>query len=118
MTTTAGELRHRVAFDKRQEINPDAPDDLGNVESVFVQQFVVAAKVVPKLGGETVTAARLQSQNTVNITVRQSSNTALIQADWRARDVREGKEYAIKSIIDPDDGGAWFELLCQTGVAA
>jgi SPP1 family predicted phage head-tail adaptor len=111
--TTAGELSHRIAFDRRQDTN----DDYGNTQSVFVEQFVVSAKVLAKLGGETVLAARLQSQNTVNITVRQSSNTLLIQPDWRARDVREGIEYAIRSIIDPDDSGAWIELLCQTGVA-
>jgi SPP1 family predicted phage head-tail adaptor len=112
--TSSGELRHRVAFDAREIVD----DGYGNpVSGDWEEQFVVAAKIAPKLGGETVLAARLQSQNTVNITVRQSSNTALVQTDWRARDVREGKEYAIKSIIDPDDGGAWFELLCQTGVA-
>jgi head-tail adaptor len=116
--TTAGELRHRVAFDKRQDVNPDAPEDLGNTVSVFVEQFVVSAKVQAKFGGEAVVAARLQGQQPVTIVVRQSSKTLLIQTDWRARDAREGTEYAIRSIVDPDDGGAWLELLCQTGVAA
>lgn len=116
--TTAGELSHRVAFDKRQDVNPDAPDDLGNTQSVFVEQFVVSAKVQAKFGGEAVTAARLTGQQPVTIVVRQSSTTMLIGVDWRARDTRSGTEYAIRSIVDPDDGGAWLELLCQTGVAA
>jgi SPP1 family predicted phage head-tail adaptor len=111
---TAGELSHRIAWDRRQDID----DGFGNTQADWVEQFITSAKVAPKLGGETVLAARLQSQNTVNITVRQSSKTIQIQPDWRARDVREGKEYAIRSIIDPDDGGAWLELLCQSGVAA
>jgi hypothetical protein len=116
--TTAGELSHKVAFDKRQDINPDAPDDLGNVQSVFVQQFVVSAKVQAKFGGEAVTAARLTGQQPVTIVVRQSSLTNQIQPDWRARDVRSGIEYAIRSIVDPHDGGAFWEILTQTGVAA
>lgn len=116
--TSAGQLSHRVAFDKRQDVNPDAPDDLGNTQSVFVEQFVVAAKVLAKFGGEAITAARLTGQQPVTIVVRQSSNTLLIAPDWRARDARSGAEYAIRSIVDPDDGGAWLELLCQTGVAA
>lgn len=128
--TTAGELRHRVAFDKRQDVNPDAPDDLGNTVSVFVEQFVVSAKVQAKFGGEAVVAARLVGQQPVTIVVRQSSTTLQIKPDWRARDVRSGvwetregqqvwtgTEYAIRSIVDPDDGGAWIEMLCQTGVS-
>jgi head-tail adaptor len=122
--TTAGELRHRIAFDKRQQVDPDAPDDLGNTQSDFVEQFVVSAKVQAKFGGEAVTAARLTGQQPVTIVVRQSSKTLLICTDWRARNVRSDADptkqttYAIRSIVDPDDGGAWLELLCQTGVAA
>ncbi len=116
--TTAGELSHKVAFDKRQDVNTDAPDDLGNTQSVFVEQFVVSAKVQAKFGGEAVIAARLTGQQPVTIVVRQSSKTLLIRDDWRARDAREGTEYAIRSIVDPDDGGAWLEILCQTGVAS
>jgi head-tail adaptor len=108
----AGELRHRVAFDRRQDVNPDAPDDLGNTQSEFV------AKVQARLGGEAVTAARLTGQQPVSIIVRQSAQTKLIADDWRARDVRTGAVYAIRSIIDPDDTRAFFELLCQVGVAA
>lgn len=116
--TMSGELRHRVAFDRRQDVNPDAPDDLGNTQSEFVEQFVVAAKVQAKLGGETVTAARLTGQQPVTIIVRQSVQTKMIADDWRARDVRSGAVYAIRSIIDSDDTRAFLELLCQVGVAA
>lgn len=112
--TAGGKLRHRITFDKRAEVD----DGYGNTQAGWVEQFTVWAEVKPKLGGETVTAARLQAQNTVNITVRASRKTQLIREDWRARDLHEGMEYAIKSIIDPDDGGAWLEILCQTGAAA
>lgn len=116
--TTAGELRHRVAFDRREDVNPDSPDDLGNTQSAFVEQFVVAAKVQAKFGGEAVTAARLTGQQPVTITVRYSSNTAKIATNWRARDVRSGQEYAIRSIVDTDDRRQWIEILTQTGTAA
>ncbi|WP_398473436.1 phage head closure protein [Tardiphaga sp.] len=110
----AGSLRHKITFDKRADVD----DGYGNTQAGWVEQFTVRGEVRPKLGGETVTAARLQAQNTVTISVRQSDKTRLIREDWRARDLPEGVEYAIKSIVDPDDGGAWLELLCQTGAAA
>jgi SPP1 family predicted phage head-tail adaptor len=112
--TVGGKLRHRITFEKRADVD----DGYGNTQAGWAVQFTVWAEVKAKLGGEAVTAARLQSQNTVNITVRASSQTRLIREDWRARDQSEGIEYAIKSIIDLDDGGAWLELLCQTGAAA
>lgn len=116
--TRAGELNHRIAFDMRQQINPDSPADLGNTESEFVEQFVTWAKVQAKFGGEAVTAARLIGQQPVIIIVRQNANTRLIETDWRARDVNDGEEYAVRSIVDPDDSGAFFEILTQTGVAS
>ena len=112
--TGAGELRHLIAFDKRI----DAQDDYGNSQSSFEEQFVVAAKVQAKFGGEAVTAARLTGQQPVTIIVRQCEQTRQIKVDWRARDVRSGDEYAIRSIVDPDDKRAYFEILTQTGVAA
>lgn len=113
-TTRSGELRHKVAFDKRRDVT----DEYGNTQSAFVEQFVVAAKVQAKFGGEAVTAARLVGQQPVTIIVRQSSQTRQIAVDWRARDVRSGTEYAIRSIVDPDDRRAFFEILTQTGTAA
>ena len=112
--TGAGELRHRIAFDARMT----TPDDYGNEQSSFEEQFVVPASVQAKFGGETVTAARLTGQQPVIIAVRQSQQTRRIAPDWRARDVRSGKEYAIRSITDSDDKLAWLEILAQTGVAA
>lgn len=116
--TGAGELRHRIAFGKREQVNPDSPADLGNTQSAFVEQFQVFGKVQAKFGGEAVTAARLTGQQPVNITVRQNSMTRQITTDWRAIDVNQGTEYALRSIVDPDDSGAFFEILAQTGVAA
>lgn len=116
--TQAGELRHRVEFGKREEVNPDFPDDLGNTESVFVPQFTVWASVMAKFGGEAVLAARLQAQQPVTIVVRQSSQTNLIKPDWKARDTKSGEVYAIRSIVDPDDKRQFWEILTQTGTVS
>jgi hypothetical protein len=115
--TQPGELRHRLAFDKRMEVNPDEPLDLGNTESVYVEQFVVSAKVQVRFGGESVLAMRLTGQQLVNVVVRQSPETEQIDTGWRARDILEDISYNIRSIVDPDDGKMYFEMLCQTGVS-
>jgi SPP1 family predicted phage head-tail adaptor len=112
--TSAGDLRHRVAFDRREDVE----DEYGNTQSEFVEQFVISAKVQAKFGGESVTAARLTGQQPVTIVVRQSEQTRQIAEDWRARDTRSGTEYAIRSIVDPDDRRQWLEILTQTGAAA
>lgn len=110
--TAAGQLKHRIAFDKRSIVD----DGYGNpVSGDFVEQFVVAASVQVRFGGETVTAARLTGQQPLTITVRQSSQTRLIATDWQARDARKGTVYAIRSIADPDDAQTWFDILCQEG---
>lgn len=109
--TTARELSHRIAFDERA----DTEDGYGGTLTAFAERFVVAAKVRAKMGGEAVTAARLASQQPILITVRQNDDTLKITPEWRARDARDGTEYAIRSIVDPDDGGRWLELLCQSG---
>jgi SPP1 family predicted phage head-tail adaptor len=112
--TSAGNLRHRMAFDKRQDID----DGFGNTQSDFVEQFVVWAGFQARFGGEAVTAARLAGQQPVTITVRQSSQTEQVTTDWRVRDTKSGLILNIRSIVDPDDSGAHFEMLCQSGVAA
>jgi head-tail adaptor len=115
----AGDLRDRIGFYKRIEIE----DEFGNTTGGYgpVPDFSVAANVKPKLGGETVLAGRLTGTNYVNVTVRQSSQTRQVTVDWMAKDERKGVSYNVRSIIDPLQGqsgqGAWFEMLCEEGVA-
>lgn len=110
--TGAGELNHRITFERRAVIS----DGYGNSEGDWAEEFTVWAKFQAKLGGETVTAARLSGQQPVLIVVRQSGNTDLITTDWRAKD-RAGKIYNIRSIVDPDGEGAFWEMMCQSGSA-
>ncbi|MGE0214001.1 MAG: head-tail adaptor protein [Parvibaculaceae bacterium] len=113
---TAGELRHRIAFDVRETVNPDAPDDFGNTESEFQEQFQCAAAFRPAGGSEAVQAARLEGRSMMRVYVRSAVETRRIGTDWRMRDLRRGTEYAIgyvDSVTDP----AWVYIEAQSGVA-
>jgi len=111
----AGQLRERIAFDKRRETD----DGAGNLEGAFEEQFVVWAEVLRLRGGEGVIAARLEGKQPVVITVRQSAATRLIKADWRARDKRTGEEFALVSPpAEPKGQRGIFEILGTAGVAA
>lgn len=115
----AGDLRSRVGF--YQRLSGD--DGYGNVEGRYpsAPNFECRANIRPKLGGESVLASRLTGTNLVNITVRQSTNTRLIDTAWVLKDERSGIAYNVRSVIDPDEGtsqhGRFFEMLCEKGVA-
>lgn len=114
--TGAGELRHKIGFFKR----PSQVNSYGNPEGEYsgTPEFEVFGKVAAKFGGESVQAARLAGQETWTITVRQNSNTAQVTTDWIAKDMNRGTIWNIRSgPVDPDDGRAFYELLCQSGVA-
>lgn len=115
----AGEFRHKVGFYKRVDVD----DGAGNVQGGYdsLPEFIVSAAIKPRLGGETVLASRLTGTNLVNITVRKSSSTVLIDDDWIAKNERTGETFNIRSIIDPlqdsAQRGRFIEMLCEKGVA-
>ncbi|CAL8981547.1 hypothetical protein RHODGE_RHODGE_02828 [Rhodoplanes serenus] len=113
--TGAGSLDRRIAFDRRMETS----DEYGGVEAEWVEGFVVAASVTPRLGGETVMAARLAGTAPVTIMVRRSVQTAAVTSAWRARDVRSGETYNIRSIAAVGGArGRYIEMLAESGVPA
>lgn len=109
-----GRARSRIAFDKRMTID----DGAGNTEGDFAEQFVLYGNLVPKFGGETVMAGRLQGKSTFVLTIRYSSLSRRITTDWRARNVRTGETYNIRNIDDAEERHQWLELLVESGVAA
>lgn len=111
MTSGAGDLRERVAFD----IRADVEDGRGNVKGAFSEQFTRSAQIIPRLGGETVMAARLAGSQPVTIRIRCDTQTALITPEWRARDVRHNITYNIRAISNPDQRREFFDLLCESG---
>ncbi len=111
----AGELRERIGF-----FRPVVADDgFGNTTSGYAAEpdFVVSANVRPKLGGESIQAARLAGRNYLNVTVRAASITRQVTDAWKARNMRSETDYNIRSIIDPDGKRQWIEMLCEEGVA-
>lgn len=110
---SGGELRQRVEFQARGATD----DDAGNVEGDFIVRFVVAAAIIPRLGGEEVMAARLAGRQPVTIRIRYSSQSAQIETDWRVRDVRADVLYNIRAVSNPDQKRQYLDLLCEAGVA-
>lgn len=113
----AGALNQRLVFEKRT----NTPDDYGNVAADFEVQFTEPAElVVPRLGNEAVTAARLAGQQPVTIRVGMNSRTVQIQADWRAVDSRNPAIiYALTAPpVDRLQTRQWLEIPAVIGVAA
>ena len=116
---TAGRLRERVMFQMR-----DTGDDgEGNiVTNAWVDQFSVAARLVPLRGGEAVMEGRLAGRQAFVLSVRQSARTRRIKPSWRAFDERaglgnDGQPLRVLDIkgppTDPDGKGAWLDMLVE-----
>lgn len=111
---SAGELRERVAFDRRAVVD----DGYGNtVSGDWQEQFVVWARIQPLKGGEGVQAARLAGSQPVVIRIRLSSHARQISTEWRARDARVGTLFNITSMANMDEKGAYLDVLATSGVA-
>lgn len=112
---SAGELREKVRFEARIQ----SDDEYGNPSAgEFSDQFTVAARIQPLKAGETIMAARLAGRKPVIIRVRYSSDTALIEAGWRAVDARTGTIYSIDAPpINVDERRRYFDIVATAGVA-
>lgn len=108
-----GQMRERVAFDKRTVVS----DDLGNEQGDWTEQLVAWARVRPLVGGETVQGARLQGEQPVVISIHSSSDAAAITPEWRARDARTGTLYNIRSIANNDERRAYLDITAIAGQA-
>ena len=109
--TVAGQLSERFAFEE-----PTLTDDsYGGTTEGFTERVVASARRVFKRGGEGVLAARLEGKQPAIITVRSSLGARAITPAWRARDVRTGALYNIRS-VEPTEDRAWLEMLIEGGV--
>ncbi len=118
--TGSGSLNCKIVFSQRQEID----DGFGGTRGDWVDQFTVPARLAPKFGGnaESIIAARLVSRQPYNLTVRASSATRQITTAWRAYDARAGladgkpnRVFGIKTVVNPDERGAYLEMLVIEG---
>jgi SPP1 family predicted phage head-tail adaptor len=108
----ASDLKHRVAFDKRAEVD----DGYGNTVGTWQEQFKVWAGFTHLRGGETIMASRLQNQHPMVVCVRSSSQTRQVTAEWRMRDLATGEEHNIRDIT-PTEDREWLDFLTMGGVA-
>jgi head-tail adaptor len=109
-----GAMRERVRFEARGYVD----DGMGNLQSGdFAEVYSCAARITPKLGGETVQAARLTGTQPMLITVRMCAVLKGIAADWRVVDVRKKLAYDIKAISNPDEMRKFIEILAVSGLA-
>lgn len=108
--TTAGQLSERFAFEEPTQTE----DGYGGTTEGFTERAVASARRVFKRGGEGVLAARLEGKQPAIITIRASAASRAITTAWRARDVRTGALYNIRS-VEPTEDRAWLEMLIEGG---
>ncbi len=108
----AGELRERVAFDLIGEASSPGGITAGDWE----EQFVTAARIRFLVGSEPVIAQRLQGVQPAVLTVRSFIDTRRVDTSWRARNVRTGEVFNIRSVT-PGEDRAYIDFLCEAGVA-
>ena len=108
----AGDLRHRVAFERREKIS----DGAGNTQGQFVEQFQRRAAFLYAGGGESVMAARLEGRGVLKVRVRACAQTRLVTQDWQMRDARAGVAYAIREVDGVTDR-QWVYLVVERGIA-
>ena len=109
----SGDLRERVALEKRETQN----DGAGNHRTDFVKQFERRAQFVYAGGSEAVTAERLQGRSIMKIRLRKDLRTREITSDWQVRDVRRGTVYAIRE-ADTVTHSLCVYLVVVSGVAS
>ncbi len=115
--SNAGDLRKKMAFAKPDDVF----DEYGNSSTGWQDMFTLHAQITPRLGGETVEAARLAGQQPVVIRLRYSPNAKQIRTDWQATDIDSGIVYNVRAVTDPFLGnarhGQWVDVLAEAGVA-
>lgn len=116
----AGSLNCRLTFQRREQIS----DEWGGTRGEWVDQFTVPGRLEPRYGSnaESVMAARMQSMQPYNLTIRGSTAARQITASWRAYDARAGKTgdkpnriLGIKTVVNPDERNAYLEMLVVEG---
>lgn len=116
----AGSLNCRLTFQVRQDVD----DGFGGTRGEWVDQFTVPGRLEPRYGSsaESIMAARMQSMQPYNLTIRSSTAARQVTASWRAYDARAGKTgdkpnrvFGIKTVVNPDERGQYIEMLAIEG---
>lgn len=114
--TAAGDLKFRIAFQKKQATEAEG----GGVNARWLDQFTRWADIRPLRGGETVQQDRMQGVQPVIIIVRADSQTRQITPSWRAvRAMPDGTErrYGLKTAQDMEGDNAFITFMAVAGDA-
>ena len=103
----AGALSERIGF----EAEVEGEDGYGGVVVGFAEQFVEAARLEPRVGSESVIAARLQGLQPYTMTIRSNERTRTITPAWRARGYVPGALAAMQSTVNLAARNPWIALL-------
>ncbi len=95
--TTSGRLRERISLQRQ------ALDAKGRSLGQWTEAARFWADLIYLRGGEQVMAQRLQGVQTVVMTVRVTSVSAVVDNAWRAVNVRSRQIYDIKAAVLSDD---------------
>jgi head-tail adaptor len=108
---SAGQLRQKVTFQRREMID----DGAGNVEGIWQTEFLAFADFKFLRGGEQVMAGRLAGKQPAIITIRSSVSSRVVDTAWRIIDAGD-EAWNIRAITDPTGKRAWLEILAEKGV--
>ncbi len=117
---SAGQLNQKITFQRREVIE----DPFGGTRGEWVDQFTLPGRLEPRYGSnsESLMAARMQSMQPYNLTIRGSTAARQITASWRAYDARAEKTgdkpnrvFGIKTVVNPDERNAYLEMLVVEG---
>ena len=113
---SAAGLRERMHF----QFRPSQDDGWGNDQpgqGAFTTQFTRWAALRPRVGGEAVTAARLDGRQPYVVTVRHDTEMQSVTTAWRLVD--KNNPDRILNIVsppaDPDGNRQWLEFLAEEG---
>ena len=112
-TTGVSSFKTNLRFDSREQV----ADGRGNpVSGEWIERFKRKARIQPRLGGETIVAARLEGKEPVFITVRRDPKTITITSDWRAVEVIGGKVYALQPAVDMAQDNRFLTIQGVAGI--
>lgn len=111
----AANLVELVAF----EMRAPEQDGYGNtIAGDWSEQYRSRVEFIHLRGGsEAVMQGRLEAHPSIIMRVRRCAETLAIREDWRARDIRRGTIYNVRSVTN-DNSRAVLDLLCEANVGS
>lgn len=110
----AGDLRHRVKFQRRAEGDDEYGNPLEGWSDLGIER---SASLTPTRGGEDVQAGRLNGKATWDCWVRNDSGTRQIRTGDHVVDARDPvRTFNIRFIGDMDGDRVWLLMQLESGV--